>query len=171
MHGEAYIVVYTYIIEGVELLGTGRHAGKMQHGNAPLFFLRTLCELGIILQTPVTGVAHGVKDEDRVDGMATDAAIAAPMDTNIRVNTRKPCERRWGTLVDDEVIASADAAKKNALGCMPRAIAVSRPAIIEVAIADAPLSASQNLLQRVDGYVHGISVSCRWFFSIRWAKE
>jgi hypothetical protein len=110
--------------------GTGRSAGKIQNGNALLFFLTTLCVLGISIQTPLTGVAHVVKDEDRVDFIATDAAIAAPMDTNTRVNTRKPCERRWGTLVDDEVIASADAAKKNALGCMPRAIAVSRPSII-----------------------------------------
>jgi hypothetical protein len=101
----------------------------MQHGNAPLFFLRTLCGPGMSVPTPVTGVAHVVKDEDRVDCMATDAAIAAPMDPNTRVNTRKSRERRWGTLVDDEVIASADAAKKNALGCMPRAIAVSRSSI------------------------------------------
>jgi hypothetical protein len=143
----------------------------MQHGNALLFFLTILCVLGMSVPTPLTGVAHVVKDENCVDCMATDAAIAAPMDTNTRVNTRKPCERRWGTLVDDEVIASADAAKKNALGCMPRAIAVSRPSIIKVAISDAPLSASQHLLQRVDGCVHGISVSCRCVFSIRWAKE
>jgi hypothetical protein len=120
------IQAYIVYIEGMNRCGTGRNAGKIQNGNALLFFLTTLCVLGISVQTPLTGVAHVVKDEDRVDCMATDAA------------------------------------KKNALGCMPRAIAVSRPSMIEVAISDAPLSASQHLLQRVDGfcprYLHIVSM-------------
>jgi hypothetical protein len=43
-----------------------------------------------------------------LDFIATDATIALPMDTNTRVNTRKPFERTWGVLVDDEVMASGE---------------------------------------------------------------
>jgi hypothetical protein len=80
----------------------------MQHGNAPLFFISMLCVLGITLQIPLPGVAHVVNDSDRVDSIATDAAIAAPIDTKQIVNTRKSCERTWGALVDDQVIASGE---------------------------------------------------------------